>query len=188
MKLLMKTFLFLSIYLACNLQSSLQAQNITVAGRVPMFRVIYDDTLAGAVTKVLLPSVGHKGWFRIDQSQFFSGWVTFDLTGLTGLTSVDTVEILMEQYSDGAGSTENVPTSASTCFFEAEAPGTIPARESLALYDSTNITDNLRTFFSFHGTGDPEIALGTWVRFYTRVVGGFTGSGLGFKFAIKQQP
>ena len=89
----------------------------------------------------------------------------------------------MTQYADG-----DVPTSASTEFLEATLPGTVPTREVLAAYDSTNITDNLKTFFSFHGTGDPEIALGTWVRFHTRVVGGFTGSGLGLKFAFMKQP
>jgi len=182
MKLLMKIFLFLSIYLACNLQSSI-AQSVNIAGRDANFQVIFDDTLAGATTKILLPSVGHKGWFRVDQYQFFSFWVDFGSPSSIGLTSVDSVEFLMEQYSN-----DDVPTSASAEFLEKEAVGTASTREVIAIYDSTQITDNDKTFISFHGTGDPEIAPGTWVRFRSRVVGGFTGAGLAVKLGFLKQP
>lgn len=181
MKLL--KILLLSIYLICNLHTSLYSQSVNIAGRDANFQVIYDDTLAGATTKVLLPSVGHRGWFRIAQYQFFSGWVTFTDPGSIGLTSADSVEISMEQYANG-----DVPTSASVGFYEVTAAGGNPIREVLAIYDINIIQDTNPTFFSFHGTGDPEIALGTWVRFYVRVVGGFIGVGLTMRFGLMKQP
>ncbi len=163
-----------------------QSQSVVIVGNEMDFELVYDDTLAAAGTNTLLPSVGHSGWFRTLEFEFFAGWVTFDTTGFAagiGLTSVDSVEISMEQYAAGTG-----PTSSSAGFLEHEAPGTVPTREVIALYDSTQIVANPNTFISYHGSGDPEMAPGTYIRFTVRVVGGFTGAGLGFKFGFTRQP
>ena len=175
-----------SVLLLLSIVSEVRSQAVYITGREADFGIIYDDTLAAAVTKALLQSVGHSGWFHTGDYQFFFSWITFDTTGFSagiGLTSVDTVEILMEQYSS-----LTKPTSSSTSFLEWEAPGTVPAREIIATYDSTLIVANPNTFISFHGSGDPEMAPGTYVRFYVRVVNGFTGAGLGFKLGLFKQP
>lgn len=159
------------------------SQSVTVVGREMDFELVYNDTLAIARTFVLIPSPGHSGWFRTGDFQFFAGWVTFTDPGSIGLTNVDTVEISMEQWSDTLG-----PTAASVGFYEVTAAGGNPIREVLATYDIDIIQDTNPTFFSFHGSGDPEMAPGVYVRFYVRLVGGFTGVGLSMKFGITRQP
>jgi hypothetical protein len=179
-------WLFLIFLLSLSARPGQLGAQTNIQGYNAQFEVVFDDSLAAAITKVIKPSTAHRGWFRIDQYKFFSGWVTFDTTGFgagIGFTSADTVKILMEQYAD-----DDVPASSATGFYELEAVGTVPTREQVAIYDSTLIIDNLKTFVSFHGTGDPEIAPGTWVRFYTKVVGGFTSGGLGLKLGFFKQP
>ncbi len=176
--------IIVTICLSCILQSSLQAQSVQVTGTTSNMITVYNDTLAGATTKVLKPNAGHSGWIRTSDYKFFSMYVTFDKTGVTGFATSDTVKILMEQYADP----DTRPVLATVGYYEAEDPGTVPTREELIVYDSTNITDNARTFFSFHGSGDPEIALSRFVRFYSKVVGGFTGAGLGMKLVLVRQP
>ena len=142
---------------------------------------VYNDTLAGATTKVIKPSAAHSGWIAVGAYQTFAAYVKFTDPGSIGFTSADTVKVLMEQW----GSTTQ-PTSGSTGYFEATAAGTVPTRETIVTYDSTNTT--LPTFISFHGTGDPEIALATYVRFYSTVIGGFTGAGLTMQLIFARQP
>lgn len=142
--------------------------------------VVYDDSLAAALTKVL--SYQNRQWYRVDEYQFFGIGVQFDTTGFAdgiGLTSADTVEISCEFWFD-----DSRPANSDTGFLNSETL----TRTVLATYDSTNIVDNPKTIIPLHGPGDPEIIFNTAMRFYVRVVGGFTSGGLGFKVTFGRQP
>lgn len=177
-----RCFLLIILFLA--LASPGQGQS-RIAERIANTKVIFNGALTTANTAVLKPSTAHSGWIAVGAYQTFTVYVEFDTTGILarGLTSVDSVEISMEQW----GLTTQ-PGSSSTGFLEKEAIGTVAIREVIALYDSTTIFATPKTFISFHGSGDPEIALATYVRFYRRVVGGFTGAGLNLTYTFIRQP
>lgn len=172
---------FASLY---NFYTKAYAQE-TISGYDAKYDVVFNDSLAAAITKAL--NAHHiRGFTRTDSYHYFSFWAEFDTSGFAdgiGLTSADTVKIWMEQYASDA-----VPSSSSTGFYELEDVGTVPDRELIATYDSTIIVDNPKTFTSFHGTGDPEISPGTWVRFFVQTIGGFTNGGLALKAGFFKQP
>ena len=172
-----------SVYLICNLHTSLFAQSSTLEGNTSTLITVFDDTLAAAFTKTMKPFAGHTGWIRVGDYKIFTLYFQFNSTGTTGIATTDTIEILMEQYAGTA-----VPTSDSTGFLEAEAAGTVATRESIVTFNSTSITATPKQFVSYHGSGDPEISLTQYVRFYSRVVNGFTGAGLAVKILLMRQP
>ncbi len=176
--------LFSVVYLICNLHTSLNAQSSTLEGNTSTLITVFDDTLAGVTAaKVLRPYAGHTGWIRVGDYKIFALYFRFNSTGTTGIATTDTIEVLMEQYAG----TER-PTADSTGFLEAEAAGTVATRESIVTFNSTSIVNTPRQFVSYHGSGDPEIALAQYVRFYSRLVNGFTGSGLAVKIVLMRQP
>ena len=77
------------------------------------------------------------------------------------------------------------PTLASQGFWE-KATG---ARTLVTSFDSTSVASHQNYYVSFHGSGDPEMALLDYVRFYSQVVGGFaTGGGINLTVILKSQP
>lgn len=180
-----KLILLISLCLLCNLHIRFaNAQSTETVGRTSNFVTVYNDTLAGVTTaKVLIPYAGHSGWMRVGDYTLFALYFRFDATGVTGVATTDTIEILMEQYVGTAA-----PTADSVGFLEGTAAGTVPTRESIITFDSANLIDTPRMFVSYHGSGDPELSLTQFVRFYSRVVNGFTGAGLGMEMLLMRQP
>lgn len=156
------------------------AQPSEISGRRASVKVVYNDSLAAAVTKALT----YKGrqWISVDEFQFFSVGFQFDTTGFAagiGFTSVDTVEISMESWLD-----DSSPSKSSVGFL----PLNTKKRTIIATFDSTTVIDFPKTFVSFHGASDPTLSPAKAVRFYSRVVNGFTSGGLKLKVTFFEQP
>lgn len=164
----------------------LPAQNVTVAGRARHSTVVFDDSLLAAVTKSLPARPGHGGWHDLSSYQFSSAWVTFTSDASdgffagAGFTTGDTVRVTYEGYADP----DTASVNSSTVGFVEHAEGARKVLFDFVVGDTTNP----RRYVSFHGSGDPELALMDFVRFHSEIIGTLTSPGLGMRLTLKRQP
>lgn len=166
------SILVLTFIAFCTVQEAIAQDELQ--GRKTSYVTVFNDSIKADVVKVLKPSSGHSGWFRVDEFQYFSTFFDFNAPTNYKASGLDTGSVyILQEYFPG----NTRPTSSSTGYYQKGS-----AIDTLTTFTKSDTT---RRYWvqSYHGSSDPEIVPTGWIRFYSAVSGALPAQiDLGFIF------